>query len=295
VSAGELVVDARPIVEPTRTKTHKNVMIDTSRWDEFAPRSGDIIVCTPAKCGTTWMQAICTLLVQGRSELAERLADTSPWLDRVDVPVEELTNALDAQTHRRVIKTHTPLDAIPYYGSCHYVAVYRDPRDVFFSLRAHGANQRNVANAAAADDQNFRDWIDRPWSEGTGLSSLVDHFKSFRKFEAVENINLFHYSELVSNLGASLKRIAVALDIEASESLLSSVADAVSFTNMKANYEHFAPAAGTDFWLDDAQFFNKGTIGQWRGIISQEALEKYDASIAELLPKEDVLWLQGTD
>jgi len=166
---------------------------------------------------------------------------------------------------------------------------------VFFSLRAHGANQRSVANAAAADDQNFRDWVDLPSSEGTGLSSLVYHFKSFRKFETVDNINLFHYSELVSDLSASLERIAVALRIEANERLLSSVADAVSFTNMKTNYEHFAPAAGTGFWLDDARFFNNGTVGQWRGALSRESLEKYDARIRALLPEEDVLWLQNAD
>jgi aryl sulfotransferase len=241
------------------------------------------------------MQAICTLLVQRRSEMTGRLSDISPWLERVDIPIDEVTNILNAQLHRRVIKTHTPLDAIPYYRLCDYVVVYRDPRDVFFSLRAHGANQRNVANAAAADDRNFRDWIDLPWSQGTGLGSLVDHFKSFRKFEALENINLFHYSALATNLGTSLKRIVGALDIEADEPFLNSVADAVSFTNMKSNYEHFVPAAGTDFWLDDAQFFNRGTVGQWLGVIGQETLEKYDASIAELLPKEDILWLQGGD
>jgi hypothetical protein len=89
----------------------------------------------------------------------------------------------------------------------------------------HGANQRgNTASVAGDPDQGFRDWVDRPWSEGPGLSSRVYHFKSFHRFESVENINLFHYSKLVSDLDESLERIAVALGIEANEPSLSSIA-----------------------------------------------------------------------
>jgi aryl sulfotransferase len=269
-------------------------MIDTSRWDEFAPRSGDIFVCTPPKSGTTWMQAICTLLVQGRSELTEKLSETSPWLDRVDVPIKEVTNALDAQSHRRVIKTHTPLDAIPCYERCNYLAVYRDPRDVFISLRNHAANmRRNPVKAVEDPNRAFCDWVDRPWSEGPGLSSLIYHFKSFRKFEEVENITLFHYSNMVDDLRKAIRSIAATLGIEIAEVRLSSVLETVSFANMKQSYESFAPSAGTGFWLDDARFFSSGTVGQWRGVLGSDALEKYDSRVRELLPEEDVLWLEG--
>jgi hypothetical protein len=38
-------------------------VFDSSRWDSFERRPGDIIICTPPKCGTTWTQMICALLV----------------------------------------------------------------------------------------------------------------------------------------------------------------------------------------------------------------------------------------
>lgn len=36
---------------------------DSSRWDGFKPRDGDVIISTPPKCGTTCIQMICALLI----------------------------------------------------------------------------------------------------------------------------------------------------------------------------------------------------------------------------------------
>src|SRR5207249_1477157 len=44
---------------------YRNIVIDNTRWDGFAFREGDIIISTPAKCGTTWTQTICALSIFG--------------------------------------------------------------------------------------------------------------------------------------------------------------------------------------------------------------------------------------
>ena len=44
---------------------------------------------------------------------------------------------LEAQTHRRFIKTHTPLDGIPNDPAVTYICVGRDPRDVGLSMDHH--------------------------------------------------------------------------------------------------------------------------------------------------------------
>jgi hypothetical protein len=39
-------------------------MHDSARWEDFRFRpGGDLVITTPAKCGTTWMQTICGLLI----------------------------------------------------------------------------------------------------------------------------------------------------------------------------------------------------------------------------------------
>lgn len=62
----------------------------------------------------------------------------SPWIDaRFQGPVDEELAQLEAQTHRRFIKSHLPLDGLPYYPNVKYLVVARDPRDVFMSLMNH--------------------------------------------------------------------------------------------------------------------------------------------------------------
>lgn len=74
---------------PERCRRYATPVCDSSRWDGYKPRPGDIIVCTPPKCGTTWIQMICALLVHGSAQLPKPLTHLSRWLDRHTIPIEE--------------------------------------------------------------------------------------------------------------------------------------------------------------------------------------------------------------
>ena len=101
--------------QPERLHRHLTLVGDSSRWDGFVPRDGDIIVATPPKCGTTWVQTICALIVFKGAQFPASLNEMSPWLDAVFETKEAVHARLAAQTHRRIIKTHTPLSALPYH------------------------------------------------------------------------------------------------------------------------------------------------------------------------------------
>lgn len=125
---------------PERTQRYNGFITEALRWESFRHRHDDIFVCTPPKCGTTWTQAICAMLVFGRADIDVEPGNISPWIDANFVPAEVVNAMLEAQTHRRFIKTHTPLDGIPFYPECTYLAVYRDPHDTFFSMISHLEN-----------------------------------------------------------------------------------------------------------------------------------------------------------
>src|SRR3954449_9489406 len=74
---------------------------DSARWDGFVFRPGDIVISTPAKCGTTWLQMLCALLIFDGPAFPAPLGHLSPWLDMCNRPLDEMTAALAAQTHRR--------------------------------------------------------------------------------------------------------------------------------------------------------------------------------------------------
>src|SRR5436309_2146735 len=119
---------------------YRSVVADSARWDGFQFRAGDILISTPPKCGTTWMQRLVALLVFDDVELPAPIAEISPWLDMQLAPLDEVRALLNGQRHRRFIKTHTPLDGVPYDERVTYVCVGRDPRDVALSSAHHMAN-----------------------------------------------------------------------------------------------------------------------------------------------------------
>lgn len=82
--------------------------------DRFRFCAGDIVISPPPKCGTTWMQMLCALLVFDTDELDRPLTEISPWLDAVFDDHQAVVAALEGQQHRRFIKTHTPLDGLVF-------------------------------------------------------------------------------------------------------------------------------------------------------------------------------------
>jgi aryl sulfotransferase len=62
----------------------RHPVYDSARWEGFRFREGDIVISTPPKCGTTWMQTLCAMLVLDTIEFDRPLAEISPWLDRRD-------------------------------------------------------------------------------------------------------------------------------------------------------------------------------------------------------------------
>src|SRR5262249_58154642 len=62
LSQGVWRSDANMQCEPAR-QVYRTWMIDSRRWSAYRPRSGDVIIATYPKCGTTWMQRIVGLLI----------------------------------------------------------------------------------------------------------------------------------------------------------------------------------------------------------------------------------------
>ena len=92
---------------------YRGVMVDSERWERFEHRPGDIVISTPPKSGTTWTQMLCALMIFDGPAFPAKLDAISPWLDMRIRSEDEVFAMYDRQTHRRFIKTHTPLDGLP--------------------------------------------------------------------------------------------------------------------------------------------------------------------------------------
>ena len=73
---------------PARTSYHGGIT-NTDRWANFTHPDDDIFICTSPKCGTTWTQAICAMLVFGTADHEHRPNALSPRIDAEFEPIEE--------------------------------------------------------------------------------------------------------------------------------------------------------------------------------------------------------------
>jgi aryl sulfotransferase len=114
---------ANPAIDwPHKTRELHNHHFDSTIWNRFKFRDGDIVIATYAKSGTTWVQQIVSQLIfNGAEDLP--VAEMSPWLNLRVPPKEVKLAAIEAQTHRRFIKTHLPVDALVSSPRAKYIYV----------------------------------------------------------------------------------------------------------------------------------------------------------------------------
>ena len=122
---------------PRKTREIQNCICDSTRWNGFKFRDDDIVIVTYAKSGTTWTQKIVGELIFRGAAFA--VLSSSPWVDFRLHPLDQVMEMLEAQKHRRFLKTHLPLDALVFAPQAKYLYVGRDGRDVAWSLYNHHA------------------------------------------------------------------------------------------------------------------------------------------------------------
>src|SRR5262245_31822332 len=102
----------------------RNHHMDSTRWDDFPLREDDIVISTYGKSGTSWLQQIVAqLLFDGAPVLG--FPEMSPWLETRLVDKAVLFAQLEAQKHRRFIKSHLPFDALHWSPSVRYIYAAR--------------------------------------------------------------------------------------------------------------------------------------------------------------------------
>jgi aryl sulfotransferase len=222
----------------------------------------------------------------------------SPWIDIAIRDLAEVMARLEAQSHRRQVKTHTPFDGIPLWPDLRYIAVYRHPLDVFLSWQRHVANMtRDIHKERAADpDAAFTYFLEGDHHEGVSLGGLVEHYRCTLDREPRENLLRLHYADMLADLPSAVAAIAAHVGIDHPPALMERIVKAATFDSMKANAARFAPSAGQGFWHSDAGFFDSAGSGKWSGRFNDAQLAAYDARMATLLDTEARRWLeQGSD
>ena len=278
--------------------------MDSTIWNRFPVRNDDIIIATYGKAGTTWMQQIVGQLVfNGDPDV--RVGDMSPWLDLRFPPEAEKFAMLEAQTHRRFIKTHLPLDAFVFHPELKHIYIARDGRDVIWSMYNHHKAFKPdvyemfngpglVGEALAPPDPDIRryflTWLEK---DGWPFWSFWENTRTWWAARHHRSVLMLHFNDLKQDLTGSARRIAAFLGIDADEQTLARVVRHSNFEYMKAHAERSAPLGGEIFDGGAKAFINKGTNGRWRDVLTGEDIAAYKARTEAELGPACARWLAG--
>jgi aryl sulfotransferase len=280
-----------------------NHHFDSTIWNEFEFHSDDVVIATYAKSGTTWVQQIVAQLIFEGAEGLE-VAEMSPWLDLRVPPKEVKLPAVAAQTHRRFLKTHLPVDALVYSPRAKYLYIGRDGRDVVWSMYNHHANANEfwyqvlndtpgrvgapIGRPPADVRRYFLDWLEQ---DGHPFWPFWENVRSWWDIRHLPNLLLLHFGQLKVDLPGQVRRIAAFLDIPIDERRWPTILDHCSFEYMKAHAAKSVPLGGA-FWDGGAQtFVHKGTNGRWRDTLTEEDCRRYEATARSELGEACAHWL----
>ncbi len=249
---------------------------------------------------------ICALLIFQSAELPKPLPELSPWLDWLILKKDDLFADLQAQTHRRFIKTHTPLDGLPNDNRVTYLVVARHPLDAAVSLyhQSNNIDRERVAELAGNPellklkelpplDQWLRRWIESdvsPQAELDSFNGVFHHLTDAWARREQSNVVLVHFADLLHDLGGEMRRIAAALEIDVADERIGELAQAATFESMRANGDSLAPdPAGA--LKDKTRFFRSGRSGAGIEALSATDLAAYHSRAAQAAPADLLAWL----
>jgi aryl sulfotransferase len=297
------------LVKPAR-REYRSWAIDSRRWKDYRPRPDDIVIAAYPKCGTTWTQQIVSLLVF-QTPNSKPVMQISPWIDRrFGEPIEAVLARIEAQEHRRFLKSHLPLDGLPFYDEVKYIHVARDGRDACISLHNHGmAHSAQVLGEldkiGLEDEKIGRPFPRLPecpaeffhqWITAERFGKDVGPILSFFHFQAAwweirhrPNVLFVHFNDLKSDLSGEMRRMADFLGIVVPEDMWPELVAAADFDAMRRDGDTLMAAAASLFQGGSQRFFFKGTNERWRGIFRDEDLDLYDATVQAMLSPE---WCQ---
>jgi len=284
-----------PAEWPVKTRELNDAYFESARWNAFPFRDGDVVVATYIKVGTTWAQQIVWQLIHGGPPGVGSLGGTA-WVDMRIVPFASIMQMYEAQSHRRSLKTHLPLDALVFSPKARYVVVGRDARDMVWSAYNHQSAYTDEELAlfngppgrpgalVSRPDRDIRDYylhfLEHDELPGFGFTPFWPHVRGWWDARRLPNVLLVHYADLQADLPGEIRRIASFLDIEIDEARFGAIVEHCGFDTMRASVP-----------LANRVMFNKGVTGRWKDALSPAEIARCDEVAARNLTADCAHWL----
>lgn len=293
-----------PVKMPEIKHVYKNHHIDSAVWAHYFPRKDDIIISSGFKSGTTWMQTIIAhLIFENEAGIPWPIQTASPWVESTWRPLKTLEH-INRQKHRRFLKTHLPLDGIPYYPFVKYIVLARDIRDIGISLWNHYSNYTEFIyrrfNTLPRSPENIHcfleTWLSRGWfsweHEGFPFWGVMHHLMTWWEHRDMPNMFFIRFEDLLEDPAGRICEVADFLGVSLTKKRLKFIVSQTRFETMRENSEKIWQNPHKIWKNGGDTFFFKGKFGNWKSVFSPVELEQYKKTSIRVLQPDCKLWIE---
>ncbi|KAF6716208.1 Sulfotransferase family cytosolic 2B member 1 [Oryzias melastigma] len=247
--------------------------------ENFVVKDTDVFAVTYPKSGTTWMQEILPLVLNGGDLTPVQSTvnwDRVPWLEET-----RLAEVVDKMKSPRAMVSHFPYNLMPssfHSSKAKVIYVMRNPKDILVSSFYFHQMAAFLENPGTFDE-----FIDK-FLEGRVLfGKWTDHVKSWKLAKIADRILFLTYEEMVQDLPAAIRRMSDFLCRNHSEDAIQKIAEHCTFKSMKANtMSNFSLVPKQYMDSDKSPFLRKGVAGDWKNHFNSEQ----DARFTSVIQKE---------
>ncbi len=281
-----------------------------ARWGEPAPlhdpyilanfkaRNSDVLITTPPKAGTTWMQQILYQLRTGGDDGFMAIDEVVPWLEitRQGKSWQQILLQFEKLPTPRIFKTHCTAEQTPGIGTANIILSSRDPRDCCVSFYHHILNMTDEARqhkeipAPASFDEHVDNWLE--------FAAWYRNVKSWWPYIDHPRVLWLRYQDLKTDFEGNLDKIISFLQWPVNDSQKQTVMEFSSFDWMKAHDEKFSSqgvsAGGHNSKpvFKPGKFVRQGKVGDYRELMTVEQEHKILLKAKKLLEPECIRFLE---
>ncbi|CAI5790616.1 sulfotransferase family cytosolic 1B member 1-like [Podarcis lilfordi] len=248
--------------------------------ENFQARPDDLLLSTYPKAGTTWIQEIVDLVLNGGDVEKARRAPVYIRIPFLEIcsppPVPSGVSILVDTPSPRVIKTHLPFQLVPksfWDKKCKVIYVARNAKDNLVSYFFF--DQMNVTQP----DPGPWDGYVKKFMEGKlAWGSWYDHVRRYWDEKGKHRILYLFYEDMKEDLAREVRRVKDFLEVDLPEDALQKIVHHASFQTMKKNpMTNYETVPNAIFDKTKGRFMRKGEVGDWKNYFTVAQREEFDA------------------
>ena len=269
---GEGMISQRILEIMRKIKRAADILLDTKRGRSITVFPEDVFVVSYPKSGNTWLRFLIGNLLSPDEPLTFSNIEL-----KVPAIYQNSNRKLLRVSRPRVLKSQEYFD--PHYKKVIYIV--RDPRDIAVSYYYHCIKFRIIKQEVKIDqflNQFIEGKIDDFGSWGKNVGSWLGARKGDPDFL------LLRYEDIINETEDALKKIAIHIEITATDELIARAVELSSFDRMK-NLEkiqsnEWKPTKKSN---KNFRFVRKAQCGGWITELSKEESEKIETAWKDLM------------